>query len=225
MPLLIPDPAYMPPSLTYILGEPPTPNLTVLGGGLFRIKFPKNKLQDAVWDFLKVGEHYVVNLDKCSSGLISAKNSDATFYYIEAQADPTDVWEDGDSVVPQIQKWFVHTSNLKIASMLARERDYILGWRDDGTYGVIKQADAYTEDDANALSITPGEDINSHAMFDLQKVRATGKLINICRHGDPKMPMNGISDNGPVLEVIRNQDMIIKQAIDAYEDMVAERNS
>jgi hypothetical protein len=221
MPTGIPDPSYYPPALDFIVGVPPAPTITDLGGGLSQVAFQKSKIQTALWNYLQINKHYVVNLQKVSAGLIKAKSSDATKYYLQAQHDVANVWANGDPLVPQTHQFFLHISNLKIASKLARERDYVLGWRDDGTWGVLKQSDDYTAMDASALDIQPGEDLDANSHFDVQRIIATGKAINICRSGTPRDPMNGLSDNVPPLQVQRNVVMTTRQAIDLYEEMTA----
>lgn len=218
MPGTIPDPSYYPPSLDLAVGASPASVLTDLGGGIAHVSFLKANFQASYWNSLKVNQHFVVNHEKVSSGLIIGKATDADNYLLEVQHDPADSWANGDPLVPQFHEYILHFSNAMFAVQLARPRDTVLGWIDAATWGVLQQAIPYDPIDAEALHINSGDDLDSTDDFDVQSLISTGRVLNICRSSDPpeEKPF-GLSDDVPPLHINWAVTMTLRAALDIRE--------
>jgi len=217
------EPEYFLPSLDFVVGPAPAPPFTDLGGGVVQLKFLKTKLQPAIWAFLRVNEHFVVNLQKCTSGLIVGKSEDATYCYLKVQLKAGNTWDNGDPLVPQTNKFVLHFSHLKFARFLARDRDHILGWRDDGTWGLLRQAAEYDPEDAGALGLPEPVDLNAALEVDLQVLTATGRVVNVCRSDAKHKPMSGLSDGLPPFEIRKNVPMTAREVLELHEVMRAQQ--
>jgi hypothetical protein len=127
-------------------------------------------------------------------------------------------------LVPQAHEYVLHFSNYLLAAGLVRDRDFVLGWIDDDTWGVLHQAAPYDPQDAQALHIGPDDDLSSTDDFDVQDIIASGQVLNICRSSDPPDTKPFCpSDDKPPLRVNWAQLMTLRAALDTRENARAQQ--